>query len=47
MAPQMAILLAILLTIITFLTYTEHFKTIIFQVISENIICSTNVLEEE
>lgn len=32
MAPQMVILLAILLIIITFLTYTQHFKTIIFQV---------------
>lgn len=32
MVPQMVILLAILLIIITFLTYTQHLKTIIFQV---------------
>lgn len=30
MVPQMVILLAILRTIITFLTHTEHFKIIIF-----------------
>lgn len=49
MVPQMVILLAILLIIITFLIYTQHFKIkpSFFKSIRKNIIYSAYLLEEE